>query len=509
MRMRQPLLRATVLISLVVALLWPAVWNRGPFYFVDTRTYMRSEDAALNRFTHTRTEWTAEDSQSAEASASQATGKSLANTDKSLHNIGVAHTRSLEEIKKKGIMLGRSLYYGLVLYIGAIAGGFWLTIVIQAAAVLLALYLTLRALEIEVWPALAWLCVALCLVSDVSFFASYLMPDLFAGIAIICCAVLLSVGRRLKPTEYALWFLLLASTMLFHDTCFLISVLLLALSVVANLFRRSWANARGLCVILLAALTSFAGQSIATYGIAHASGQEPLRFPLIEARLIEDGPGTDYLRATCPQSRFNLCEYVSEFPMSSYDFLFGTKPEKSVYEMASYDKRRALSQEQFRFLLAVLRYEPVAVVKSSLHNAAAQFLDFTLSSFRYYVSTKDIMDRTFPIKALRQIQAGAAYRGSMPAVTLSVLVYLFVIGSVLYLVLATFGRLPGRSVNQPFKAIFFWIAAGVVLNAAICGGISVNESRYQARVIWLIPLAALLVEANARFRRAGRHAGPA
>jgi hypothetical protein len=195
--------------------------------------------------------------------------------------------------------------------------------------------------------------------------------------------------------------------------------------------------------------------------------------------------------------------------MSSYDFLFGTKPEKSVYEMASYDKRRALSQEQFRFLLAVLRYEPVAVVKSSLHNAAAQFLDFTLSSFRYNVSTKDIMDRTFPIKALRQIQAGAAYRGSMPAVTLSVLVYLFVIGSVLYLVLATFGRLPGRSVNQPFKAIFFWIAAGVVLNAAICGGISVNESRYQARVIWLIPLAALLVEANARFRRAGRHAGPA
>jgi len=78
---------------------------------------------------------------------------------------------------------------------------------------------------------------------------------------------------------------------------------------------------------------------------------------------------------------------------------------------------------------------------------------------------------------------------------------LFAICSVLYLLLAIFGLLPGRNISHPCKAIFFWIAVGVLLNAAICGGISANESRYQARVIWLIPLAALLVEASAWFRR--------
>jgi len=501
LHMRQSLLRAAVLTGLIVALLWPAVWNRGPFYFVDTRTYMRSEDAAINQFTHSRTAWTAEDSHPAETSASQASDKSLDDANDSLHNVGEAHTRSLEEIKKKGIMLGRSLYYGLLIYFGAISGEFWPTIVIQAAAILLALYLTLRAVEVPVWPTLAWLCLTLCLVSDISFFASYLMPDLFAGIAILSCATLLSVSRRMQPTEYALWFLLLASSMLFHDTCFLISVLLLALSIVLNLFRRSWANARGLCVILLAAITSFGGQSIVTYGITRASGQEPLRFPLIEARLVQDGPGTSYLRATCPQNRFNLCAYVNEFPMSSYDFLFGTKPGRAVYEMASYDQRRALSQEQFRFLLAVMHYDPVGVVKCALRNATAQFLNFTLSSFRYDPNDKYIMDRTFPLQTLKQMRAGGAYSGSMPVATLSVLVYLFAICSVLYLLLAIFGLLPGRNISHPCKAIFFWIAVGVLLNAAICGGISANESRYQARVIWLIPLAALLVEASAWFRR--------
>jgi hypothetical protein len=187
--------------------------------------------------------------------------------------------------------------------------------------------------------------------------------------------------------------------------------------------------------------------------------------------------------------------------MSSYDFLFATEPGKSVYEMASYEQRRALSEENFRFLFAVLRYDPAGFVKAGLRNSAGQFLDFKLLGFRYDAEEKDTMDRTFPIQVLAQMRAGAAYRGTMPAATLTVLVYLFVIGSVVYLVLALSGRIPGRRMSNPIKEIFFWITAGIVLNATICGGISAIESRYQARVVWLIPLVALLMEAQARFSR--------
>jgi len=494
--MKQTLLRPFVLAALIVLFLWPAVWNRGPFYFIDTRTYMRSEDAAINRLTHHRTAWTADNEESAApASAAAQTA------DQSLHNVGEARTRSLEDIKKKGIVLGRSLYYGLVLYAGAITTQFWLTIVFQAAVLLLTLYLTLRALLIPVWPAVAWLCLGLCVLSDVAFFTSYLMPDLFAGITILCCAILLSIRHRLTRMEYALWFLLLTFSLLSHDTCLLISTLFLGLAIVINLFRRSWGNLEGLALILLAAISAYAGQSLVTYGVARATGQQPLRFPLIEARLVADSPGTNFLRATCPQSHFMLCEYVNEFPMSSYDFLFGTDPGKSVYEMATYDRRRALSNEQFRFLFAVLRYDPAGFLKASFRNTAGQFLDFKLSSFRYGVVEKDTMDRTFPLQVLTQIHRGAAYRGTMPTPALTVLEYVFAIGSVVYLLLAISRQLPGRTMSKTVKWIFFWVAAGVVLNAAICGGISAIESRYQARVVWLLPLVALLVESQLRFRR--------
>ena len=493
MRMRPSLLRPLVLAGLIILILWPSFWNRGPFYYIDTRTYMRSEDAAINKFTHLRTAWTAADSDAPAAAGSP--GSEAA--ERSLHNIGAAHTRSLEDIKKKGIMLGRSLYWGLLLYLGAVSGGFWLTILLQAAAVLFALYLSVRALEMPVWPALPWICAGLCAVSDVSFFASYLMPDIFAGLTVLACAVLISAQHRLAPAESVLWYLLLAFALLSHDTCVLIAVALLGMAVAANLLRRSFANRLGLFIILLAAVTAYAGQSLVAYGITRSTGAEPLRFPLIAARLVDDGPGTDYLRATCPKSNFTLCAYRSEFPMSSYTFLFGTEPGKSVYEIASYDQRRALSAEQFRFLLAVLRYDPFGVARSVLHNAAAQFLNFGLADFQYNPGEKDTMDRTFPIEVLAQIHSTAAYKGTMPWVLLKALPYFCVIGSFLYLLLAWFAILPGRAMSPLLKRVFVWAFAGMILNAAICGGISANEARYQARVVWLVPLLALLVEARA------------
>jgi hypothetical protein len=499
-RRKRALFKALTLICLIAALLWPAIWNRGPFYFTDTRTYMRGADAAINKFTHITTEWTALDADFHGTDS----GSASKIDDQRLHNLAVARTRSLTEIKKKGVMLGRSLLYGFLLYIGAITGGFWLTMVIQSALVLFILYLVLRALSYPVWPTLAWICLGLCLISDLPFFASFLLPDLFAGFAILSCAVLTATRKRFTPAEDALWYLVLTASILCHDSCLLISVSLLALAVVADLFLRSWTNKRGLFLIVLAILTSCTSQSLVTYGITRIAGEKPLRFPLIEARLIEDGPGTNYLRATCPESHFTLCEYVNQFPLTTNTFLFGTEPGRSVYEMASYEKRSALSAEQFRFLLAVLRYDPVGVVKAGLRNFTAQLLDFKLSNFRYGQNIKAGMARTFPLQVVAQMSAEAAYQGTMPVETLTAIEYILVLVCVIYLLLVFSKLAPGRNSGDQLKGIFCWALAGILLNAAICGGISEDESRYQARVIWLIPLIALLAEAPVWIRPARR-----
>jgi len=490
---------------LTIALIWPALVNGGPFFFPDTRTYIRGADTAVAKLTHRHTVWTAAEEGPAAGGARQ----TVQDSEQALHNIGEARTRSLTEIGKKGILLGRSPYYGMLLYGGVITGGFWLTILIQAWVMLLAVYLTLRALRRPVWPSLAYVGLGLCLVPAAPLFVSYLMPDLFAGVAILACGVLLSIRERWARRDAVLWYLLLSAAMLFHDSCALIVVSLFGFGLVLNLLRRPhpvaqtnalcvrWPNWRGLSIILLAGMTAWAGQTLVEFGAQRATGKAPLRLPFLSARLVADGPGTNYLRANCPQSHFALCDYAAEMPLLDAEFLFGTQPGRSVFEVASYDQRRAISQEQFRFFLAVLRYDPAGVLRTSVRDAGEQLLDFRLNTFRYDPGMKDVMDRTFPVSVLARVQASASYRGTLPIRTLSVILYGLVFGSLGYLLAVLSGRWRKRTMSADLKRMFGWVCVGIVVNAGVCGALSAIDSRYQARVIWLIPMMAMLVELQA------------
>src|SRR4051794_16747501 len=58
-------------------------------------------------------------------------------------------------------------------------------------------------------------------------------------------------------------------------------------------------------------------------------------------------------------------------------------------------------------------------------------------------------------------------------------------------------RLPQYSEDKLSPILFFTaLGIGIISNALICGSFSSIHDRYQARVIWLIPLAATLVLAR-------------
>ena len=492
MQAKKSLLLAAAFLGVAFAFLWPALENRGPFYTPDTRTYIRTADTAMHKLTGIATVWTASD---APAPASGSEPAAAPNADLALHNLGEARTRSLAEISKKGILLGRSPYYGMLLYTGVADGVFLLPMLVQALLVLLAAGLLLRALGIRIWPHLAWVGLALCVTSTAPFFCCLLMPDLAAGLAVLACAVLLVAGGRLPRAEHLAWYLLLSFALLCHDSCLLIVFSMLALSVAANLIAYlrkrgpAWSNLRGLAVILLALATAYVGQSLAAYGAGKVAGHPALRLPYLSARLIDDGPGSSYLHAHCPQSGFALCAYVDEFPLTASEFLFSTQPGHTVFELAPYETRRAISQEQVRFLLAVVRYDPWGVTRAAVRNGIKQLLDFQLSEFSYDPDTRDVMNRTYPLPIAKQIQASAAYRDAMPTALYSAILYFFVVAALGWSAFALRGSEPVRSA---LRGIFLWICAGILINAFVCGALSGSFSRYQARVVWLLPLVAIV-----------------
>lgn len=475
MQVKRILLTAVTFCGIVLAFAWPALWNRGPFFYYDTRTYVRSADAAIYRITGIATEWTA-----AEKSGVQPPHSAIQPT-----------MRNLSGLSKKGAILGRSPYYGLLLYMGALTGGFWLTIFLQGAIGVFAVYLAVRAFGLNPWPNLLLIGLALSLFSDLPFFASFLMPDLFAGISILACALLLASPVALNRWNVGALTAMLATAMLVHDSCIAISVVLLITSGGVTGFRRSWSNWHGPACISLALGIALVGQALVSFGMRRMIHESPLRLPFLSARLVADGPGTNFLHATCPGNGFVLCQYTSEFPMRETDFLFAESAGHSVFGSADYERRKEISGQEWRFVAAVIRYDPLGVGLSVVRNFGEQLTEFGLSDFSYQSRLK-IMDTNLPPDALRQIKFSRAYMGTLYERHLTGAVYVSTISCVIFLLLFFFGRWPATQARAQSKRAVSWVVMGIAINAAICGCLSGVDDRYQARVIWLLPLISFL-----------------
>jgi hypothetical protein len=136
-----------------------------------------------------------------------------------------------------------------------------------------------------------------------------------------------------------------------------------------------------------------------------------------------------------------------------------------------------------------VRYDPWGVTRAAVRNGIKQLLDFQLSEFSYDPDTRDVMNRTYPLPIAKQIQASAAYRDAMPTALYSAILYFFVVAALGWSAFALRGSEPVRSA---LRGIFLWICAGILINAFVCGALSGSFSRYQARVVWLLPLVAIV-----------------
>src|SRR6516164_9940957 len=307
-------LKSLVFALLLGIMIWPAFYNEQPFFFPDTTAYIRAADLGVQSLTHHTTPWS--------VSAEDKDGGGQDSADDS-------GTKRVNSVKDKTVFSGRSPYYGVLLYLGEVTGGFWISITLQALALLVALAWALRALQLPMWPHLLWIGVVIATTTSASFFASFLMPDVFAALTILGCSVLIAHPRRLSAVDYSIWLLLLAASLMFHDSHTLIAATLLLLGLTWNLLTRRWSNWRGLGFIGFALLLAACAQLVFDFAVQRVVGASPLRLPFLMARVIEDGPGYRFLRDTCPGSQ--VCDYIGRLPMSSDEFLWSSKMNRGVF----------------------------------------------------------------------------------------------------------------------------------------------------------------------------------
>lgn len=459
--------RASLVLIGAVLLLWPTLLNWHPYLFWDTYGYFL-QGKAYAQILAGLTGW---GPVPAEASTGWlgAAGRMLAD-DASI----------------------RSPTWSLATYLLAALGSFWLLAAANSLVAAATIELVLTRL-FGVPPRLRLLVLAgLTLLSSLPWFASYMMPDLYAGLLILAAAALAMGWASLWPVERCALLGLYVAAITFHSSHLLLA---LGLSGVALLLPGSWPEraARlmrlGLPALAAAALLLAIGWS--GFGETSLTPRGP---PFLLARSWEDGPARTYLASACPEAGWAICAELDRLAPSAQEFLW--RPADSYWNMSE-AMRAAVRAEEKAVLLRAVLAEPVGQLHAALANAARQLGRFGLEDF-VLGRGAEVTDEDYQF----------LYRPSAPAAVwglsgFTAMLYVTTTAAMLVLVIAWW-----RSVLSGAQGrLALFVAFGLLLNAAICGVLSGPHPRYQSRVVWLLPLlaAGLLLGARpavSRFRDA-------
>ncbi len=365
----------------------------------------------------------------------------------------------------------------------------WPVIALQCALVAFVLWLTVRTL-LPQRPIASYLSVMALLsaFTSVSWYASLILPDILGSLAYLCLALLVFARDALNRAErFALaaiaWWGITA-----HASHFVLATgLCLLLCAVLLVERRPWRQVLSLTgevglIVLLAAVAQ-----MALYGFLYhkvtLNGERP---PFLMARVIGDGPGRWYLEKNCAHLNWIVCRSVGNLPENSDVFLWS---EGSVWQSCTDRECDELVREEMPLVLGTVRAYPKEQLERSMSNAWDQLSQFGVRDLDAVDWLPAEMGRAIPsqkqsYEASRQSRNGLSLKFFSDMQFWAVMVSLAMIAGCAMLLR---GRMPRRLVELAVPMMGM-----VVANAVVTGVMSMPDDRYEARVIWMIPLIAVL-----------------
>jgi len=475
-------------VACVVSLAWPALINGQPFYFPDTTAYVRAADIAVYMASGKRisTAWT---EHYADAVADLAVSRSADTKSE-----GAAHGNDLGSGR---IMAGRSPYFGAVLWVSYVVSLFWLFVVAQALVSYTLIRLSCRMLGLGGWRPVAVMVAILSLVTTLPFYVGLLMPDLLAAFAMLAFVLLaIDRGRLGRRERWALGGLMMASA-ISHLTHIWIVAAMAATLIVARLWRGHGPqkdSASALISAALAILLGLGSVALTDSVVERQFGRAPQLVPLLTARFLADGPGRAYLRTHCPQAGFAICAYRDRPPLSAPAFLWATAPGEGIYLLASPAERAAMASQDKAFAWAVIAAYPIEQGAKILRNSGAQLIRFDSQLLNDHCNRPTPCGLALPDADRRRLMHSLGGRSLWPQRLITTIHYGAVGFALIMLAAWGVSMSRGRATNAE-RDLARWaglIAIGMIINAMLGGAVSEVQTRYQARIIWLLPFVATL-----------------
>lgn len=438
--------------ALAGLLLWPAVYNGFPIIFPDTTAYL---------------------------------------------NVALGHSWTLD----------RSGFYGLFLKPFALLGpvaGIWIAVVVQVVAIAAIIIAAVR----RAVPAPGWIAVAgvatVGALSSLPWHAAQLMPDAFTGSLILLGW--LAASRRLEERGTALLWLAVTVLMLLHYTHLVIlpAAVLTCLAVRYIAGESSRRLVPNLAVLILCWSAAVGAQVSANGLMFNRWSVSPMGSYFLFARLNEDGLVDHWLKRHCGRDASpELCSLAPHLPRDSQVLLWGGRASP----LDSRINAHLNSPESWVWIdrleqaaLGSLREQPLRFARKAFQAGLSQFQHFqALDDECPKQCSFPGLTRSMPALG-KQIRNSRQVQGPLPRAQIrAVSSALSIAGLVLLIPLLI---IAARRKDAEMASLGAAILVALCVNALLTGGLSDVHDRYQSRIVWLAPLAAIM--AIARWHRGSR-----
>lgn len=386
--------------------------------------------------------------------------------------------------------------YGPLLHLFHWRLSLWGPLLAQGLMLSHLLWLAQRALRGQAMPGLHLLaCAATAALTTAPFTIALLMPDVFAP-AVLLALLLLGFARddvaggRLSRAE-ALWLGLVAALGIAAHLSHL--PLAAAIAVLVALVARRVGPVLRVVAPVLVAVAILAGSNAWLHGRAVLS---PHGATFALARLQADGPAAAVIRDRCPAAGWYLCAFADRLPMDSDAFLWDA--DSPVNRAPDGTPRflggAMLSAEAGVIVGETLRIRPVEVATAMIGNTLRQFTlalaGDTLVDSHLAAAVRPRIAEAFPPRELATYDGALQSRGLLPAAAAPFLwphAPVLLLGAVLAL-LAWWRAAKAGEVRR--LGLVVGVLVGVSANAFATGALSKPHLRYEARILWLMPVIA-------------------
>ncbi len=332
------------------------------------------------------------------------------------------------------------------------------------------------------------LVVLLSFLTTVGWFVGFVMPDILGPLLYLSFYLIVFFWEALARVERFALMLLAGWAITSHATHLLIagalSLVLIAVLVLQREPVRRWLRPAGSVAMVIAAavLAQFALNGY-LHGQPSLNGERP---PFLLARVIADGPGRWYLQQRCSSLHFAVCDRVRDLPDNTDDFLWTAG---GVWPTSSVAQQQQILKEEMPIVLGVLRAYPRDELIISARHLWEQLGAFELAGFDATPWVEQTIEAAVPGSEARYRQSREAQGTLHEEFFTDIESWTVKASLVVICVWLVFIR-KGRS--RQLIGLAAVIAFVVIANAAVTGILSNIEDRYQARVIWMVPLFAAL-----------------